>query len=91
MGKHTVVIDFDDTADEPSYSAGMIALGGKVVAVAFDDGLERAERLESVQADLLEALERVLAQLESEYMPSDESGDAIVKARTAIARARGEA
>lgn len=47
-------------------------------------------RLIAAAPDLLDALELCLTQLDLEYMPSDESMDAISGARLAIAKARGE-
>lgn len=84
MSRHTIVLEFD--SGEPSYGASMEVLGGRVVAVAFADELERTERLEAQRDDLLEALE---ACIDYGVMTGDEW--VTDKALSAIAAARGEA
>lgn len=87
MSKHTIVLDFSGN-EEPEYSANMQLLGGKIVAVAFADGLERVEFLEQQSDDLLEALETCL--LIVEHLAKDSAPDTIDAARAAIAKAKGE-
>lgn len=84
MSKHTIVIDFTGL-QEPAYSAGMEVLGGKVVAVAFADEMERAEQLEQQAEDLVGALELMLSVLDPHDYPDEQA-----YARSAIERARGE-
>lgn len=91
MGKHTVVIEFN--GDEPAYGANMELLGGRVVAVAFADELERSERIELQRDDLLEALENLHKEvlgrtgIYGDYYLSPTYNYAL----SAIAKARGEA
>lgn len=94
MGKHTVVIEFN--GDEPAYSANMEALGGRVVAVAFADELERCEKIESQRDELLEALVGLVDDVCERNDMEDSSTNpgikyAVEAARAAIAKARGEA
>ena len=86
MGKHTVVIEFN--GDEPAYSANMELLGGRVVAVAFADELERCEQIEIQRDELLEALELADAALSGANMDMKAVER---KVKAAIAKARGEA
>lgn len=76
--EHTVVIRFD--GEQPSYSADMECLGGKVVAVAFD-----GNRL-SVEDALMEALQALLVLAEVELIGPDRYPE-VIAARIAIARA----
>ena len=46
MTKFTVVIEYEEGAQEPRFRAKMNVLGGEVVAVQFNDALEEIERLE---------------------------------------------
>jgi hypothetical protein len=96
MGKHTIVIEF--AGDEPAYSANMELLGGRVVAVAFADELERCEQIEIQRDELLEGLEELFeigdvfnSAIEAKDPWSARFEEWAVKARAAIARARGEA
>ena len=47
MGKVTVVLEYEDVQVEPTFYAGMIILGGLVVAVQLNDALEELERIEN--------------------------------------------
>lgn len=103
MGKHTRgpwVVVADERYD-PFFCADRIVgydVKSSTVEVVGSEGISGESEINLANAnliaaapELLEALECVLTQLESEYMPSDESGAAIVKARAVIAKARGEA
>lgn len=96
MSKHTIVIDFTG-AQEPAYSAGMEVLGGKVVAVAFADELERAEQLETQRDELLEALDAANLLLRTKRHACESTevcrvlDTHIARNNAAIAKARGEA
>ena len=95
MTKHPVVIAFP--GDEPAYSSNIELLGGRVVAVAFADELERAEQLELQRDELLEALERLVLDFESE-IHNEHDGTSMLNARlaecdyarAAIAKAKGQ-
>lgn len=72
---------------------------GKAWAIDFNEDQEQVvdyvyeeedAHLIAAAPDLLEACSDMLALLESEYMPSDESLSAMDKARATIAKARGE-
>lgn len=86
MTKHTVVIDFP--GDEPAYSANMVLMGGRVVAVAFEDELERAMELELQRDELLEALEQAVTSMQDSGYPN--SNVAVRAARQAISKAKGQ-
>lgn len=88
MSKHTIVLDFSGN-EEPEYSANMQLLGGKIVAVAFADGLERVEFLEQQSDDLLEALEEIFSDVKQGAIP-DYDDPWFERARAAIAKAKGE-
>ena len=45
MSKITVVIEYADGAQEPSFHAHMQCLGGEVVAVRFGDALDELEKI----------------------------------------------
>lgn len=42
----TVLIEYQDDQEQPSFSAGMKLLGGDIMGVMFGDALERIEQLE---------------------------------------------
>lgn len=84
MSKHTPGPWVADFHTEKVYSADNV--------VVYELGTNEADGyLISAAPDLLEALTFCFAQLEQEYMPSDESKSAMAKARAAIAKAKGEA
>jgi len=89
MGKHTVVIEF--SGEEPAYSANMKLMGGRVVAVAFADELERAEELESQRDDLLSSLDGAIYMIGERLIKDTFGYEWYEEAAAAIARARGEA
>lgn len=97
MSKHTIVIEFEGRG--PAYGANMEALGGKVVSVSFSDEIQRANDLEDMRDDLLEALEDLVRVNEQHNLsiqavtgkPAGWKDDYLNQARAAIARARGEA
>ena len=60
MRRHTVLIEFAN-GDGPGYHMGMQVLGGDVVAVQFSDALAELERVNELNAQLLEALTKSLA------------------------------
>lgn len=100
MSKHTVVLSFED-GKEPTYHAGMQVLGGSVGAVQFSDALEEMQLIEEQRDELLEALSAIVeridyyASLKDEGKPNIEdwaytySSTDMIKARAAIAKARG--
>jgi len=83
MSKHTVVLRFED-GNEPTYHAGMKALGGSIDSVQFSDALEENSALEEQRDELLEALEGMV-----DFYSYAEQGP-IEAAREVIAKARGE-
>ena len=50
MGKMTFVFEYED-GKEPSVNAGMVFMGGKIVAVAFRDALEEPEVCDEIVPD----------------------------------------
>lgn len=89
MGKHTVVIEF--AGEEPAYSANMELLGGRVVAVAFADEMERAEALESQRDGLLSSLEEAIDMIGERLIKDTFGYEWYEEATAAIDKARGEA
>lgn len=50
MSKLTVVIEYEDGKEQPSFHADMECLGGTIVAVMFDDALELLEAIEEANS-----------------------------------------
>lgn len=93
-GPWELVIDGGHTPGCGSFPSIVAADGSKISDGNWYGQLTEEEsdlRLISAAPDMLEALILCLAQLEEEIMPSSESDAAMTAARTAIARAKGEA